>query len=296
MSAEQDPTIVLAGVRLTHPHRTMYAELGITKRALAGYYLDVAEYLLPCIDHRPLTIVRCPRGEGEKCFYQKHFAEDAELEGLTRVRVRESTGEGLYAVVASAAGLVQLVQLGTLELHQWLARADRLELPDQLVFDLDPGAGVEFARLRRAAREVRDRLRDLKLRSFVRTTGGKGLHVIAPLEPRHSWEDVRSVAHSIAQAMEADSPGDYVATAAKDRRAGRIYVDYLRNARGATTIANYSTRAKPGAPVATPIAWEELGRLPAGDYYRLGNVRSRLARRHGSPWPEFSELAQRLPI
>jgi bifunctional non-homologous end joining protein LigD len=273
----------------------MFANLGITKRALADYYLDVADEMLPAIRGRPLTIVRCPRGEGRQCFYQKHFAEDGDLDGLEVLRIREAQGFGSYAAIAGAAGLVQLVQLGTLELHHWLARSDRLECPDQMILDLDPGSGVGWARLRRAAREARARLAELGLESFVRTTGSKGLHVVAPLEPRHSWEQVRRAAKGVADAMAADSPGQFVATAAKGLRAGKIYVDYLRNARGATAIASYSTRARPGAPVATPLGWHELARVSSGDHYRIGNVRARLGRRKEPPWPDFDALRQRLP-
>jgi bifunctional non-homologous end joining protein LigD len=189
---------------------------------------------------------------------------------------------------------VQLVQLGALELHQWSAVHSRLDRPDQLVCDLDPAPDVPWSRLRSAAREVRERLLEVGLVSFVRTTGGKGLHVVAPLEPKYSWEEVRRVARSIAEAMQADSPAEFIATADKSQRGGRIFVDYLRNARGATSIANFSTRARKNAPVATPLAWDELGRIGGPEHFRLGNIRRRLARLSDSPWAEFTELKQRV--
>jgi bifunctional non-homologous end joining protein LigD len=284
----------VAGVSLSHPARQVYSDLGMSKRELAEYYRDIAEHMLPTIERRPLTIVRCPRGQGGQCFFQKHF-DDTALVGLEGVDVEESTGIGRYASAAGVAGLVQLVQLGALEIHAWPARADRLDCPDQMIFDLDPGTGVAWPRLRDAAREVRERLERRGLQSFVRTTGGKGLHVVAPLDPQYPWEAVRTFAHSLASAMQSDTPAEFIATADKHARAGKIYVDYLRNARGATAIANYSTRAKRGAPVAVPIAWEELSRISGADHYRLAGIRRRVAQLERPAWPDFATLRQRLP-
>ena len=287
------PAASLAGVRLTHPTREVYSELGVTKLELAEYYVDIAEQILPCIAGRPLSVVRCPRGQGERCFYQKHF-DNQLLPGIDIVRIRELQGAGTYATLKNITGLVQLVQIGALELHQWSALYTRLEQPDQIVVDLDPGPGVSWTRLRSAAREVRERLRQIGLVSFVRTTGGKGLHVVAPLEPKYTWEQLRVVAKSIAEAMHADSPAEFITTADKSQRDGKIFVDYLRNARGATSIANYSTRARKNAPVATPLAWDELGRISSPEHFKLGNIRRRLARLSDSPWAEFTELKQRV--
>jgi bifunctional non-homologous end joining protein LigD len=266
----------------------------MSKRELAEYYRDIAEHMLPSVERRPLTIVRCPRGQGGQCFFQKHF-DDSALVGLEGVDVEESTGVGRYATPVGVAGLVQLVQLGALEIHAWLARADRLDCPDQMIIDLDPGTGVNWGRLRDAAREVRERLQRRELQSFVRTTGGKGLHVVVPLDAVHGWEEVRTFARSLADAMQADTPDEFIATADKHARAGKIYVDYLRNARGATAIANYSTRAKRGAPVAVPIAWEELARISGGEHYRLAGIRRRVAQLDRPAWPDFTKVKQRLP-
>ena len=284
----------VAGVTLSHPARQVYSDLGMSKRELAEYYRDIAEHMLPSVDRRPLTIVRCPRGQGGQCFFQKHF-DDSSLVGLEGIDVEESTGVGRYAIAVGVAGLVQLVQLGALEIHAWLARADRLDCPDQMILDLDPGIGVSWPRLRDAAREVRERLERRGLQSFVRTTGGKGLHVVAPLAAVHPWDEVRAFARSLAEAMQADTPAEFIATADKHARHGKIYVDYLRNARGATAIANYSTRAKRGAPVAVPIAWEELARITGADHYRLAGIRRRVAQLERPAWPDFSTIAQRLP-
>jgi bifunctional non-homologous end joining protein LigD len=283
----------VAGVSLSHPARQVYSDLGMSKRELAEYYRDIAEHMLPSIEGRPLMIARCPRGQGGQCFFQKHF-EDTTLIGLEGVDVEESTGVGRYATAMSVAGLVQLVQLGALEIHAWLARADRLDCPDQMILDLDPGTGVHWSRLRDAVREVRERLGRRGLQSFLRTTGGKGLHVVVPLDPVHAWEEVRGFAHGLADAMQSDTPDAFTASADKHARAGKIYVDYLRNARGATAIANYSTRAKRGAPVAVPIAWEELARISGADHYRLAGIRRRVAQLERPPWPDFTKLRQRL--
>jgi bifunctional non-homologous end joining protein LigD len=284
----------VAGVSLSHPARQVYSDLGMSKRELAEYYRDIAEHMLPSVEGRPLTIVRCPRGQGGQCFFQKHF-DDTSLVGLEGVDVEESTGVGRYAVAVGVAGLVQLVQLGALEIHSWLARTDRLDCPDQMIIDLDPGPGVPWSRLRDAAREVRERLDRRGLQSFLRTTGGKGLHIVAPLEAVHPWEEVRTFARSLAEAMQSDTPEAFIATADKQARAGKIYVDYLRNARGATAIANYSTRAKRGASVAVPIAWEELARITGSDHYRLAGIRRRVAQLERPAWPDFANFEQRLP-
>jgi bifunctional non-homologous end joining protein LigD len=294
VSPRSRASVELAGVALTHPDRQVYAELGTTKKELGEYYVRVAAHLLPWIERRPLSVVRCPEGRHGACFYQKHFAGPS-LKGLKLVPIEEKTGVGTYAAITAAAGLVQLVQLGALELHAWTATIDRLECPDQLVIDLDPGDGVAWPRMRAAALEARERLRDLGLASFVRTTGGKGLHVVAPLVRRYSWEEVRGAAKGVADAMQADTPSEFVARADKSLRRGKIYVDYLRNARGATAIANYSTRAVENAPTATPIAWEELPHIRGSAHYRLTNIHRRLARlKAGSPWPDFHRLRQRL--
>jgi bifunctional non-homologous end joining protein LigD len=273
----------------------MSAELRISKLELAEYYLAVAEHMLPTAAGRPLTIVRCPRGQAGRCFIQKHFT-DTDLVGLEVVDIEEAKGTvGRYGVLTHASGLVQLAQLGTLEIHHWTTHADRLERPDQLIVDLDPGDRVSWVQLRDAAKEVKDRLERFGLTSFVRTTGGSGLHVLVPLAPSHRWEEVRAFARALAEAMQADSPNRYVVSADKSRRAGKIYVDYLRNARGATAIANYSTRAARGIPVAVPIGWEELQRISGSDHYQVASVRRRLQHIDRSPWHEFTRMQQKLP-
>ncbi|HEY9198511.1 MAG TPA: DNA ligase D, partial [Gammaproteobacteria bacterium] len=284
----------IAGVTITHPGRVLYPSQGVTKRELAEYYVQVADWILPGVTDRPLTLVRCPRGRQQQCFYQKHLTGTLP-EPVEGIEIEEQDGHATYIVIRDLRGLITLVQFGALELHPWPARADRQDRPDRLVFDLDPGEGVDVKRLIAAARELRDTLDELGLQSFVRTTGGKGLHVVVPLERRHDWRQLREFAEALARLLALRSPKEYVASMRKSQRAGRIFIDYLRNSRGATSIASYSSRARSGAPVATPLRWDELGRLRAADQFTIRTVPRRLAGLREDPWEGFGQLRQRLP-
>lgn len=285
-----DPLI--AGVRITHPDRVLYPDQGLTKRDLAAYYADLAGRILPHVAGRPLSVVRCPRGRHRTCFYQKHRGGGFGA-AVGGVEVEEKDGgRATYLMVRDAAGLVALVQHGALEIHPWGSRGDRLERPDRLIFDLDPGPGIGWPAVVAAAREVGRRLEELGLASFVRTTGGKGLHVVAPLARRASWERLKRFARAVAEAMVAGDPHRYTATAAKAERGGKIFVDWLRNARGATAVASYSARARPGAPVATPVGWDELATLAGAAAYTVANLRPRLAALPEDPWAGFFTLRQ----
>jgi bifunctional non-homologous end joining protein LigD len=282
-----------AGVALTHPERVVFPADGINKQQVADYYTAVMPHLLPGIVDRPLSLIRCPGGIEGHCFFQKH--EISGVDGVDRVRVKENSGEhGDYLVVRDAAAVMQLVQFNALEFHPWGAKAEAPDVADLLVFDLDPGPGVEWSAVRAAARKVRDMLAQIKLRSFLRTSGGKGLHVVVPLRPPVAWTTAKPFAQSFAMTLSQMEPDKYLATATKSRRQGRIFIDYLRNGRGATSIASYSLRARPGAPVAMPLAWTELSRLQSASAFTLANVPVRLARRSADPWEGFSELRQNL--
>jgi bifunctional non-homologous end joining protein LigD len=285
-----DP-VQVAGVRLTHPDRVLYPQQELTKRDLADFYESIGDWILPHIVERPLTLVRCPQGSGGDCFYQKHLTESMP-DALCGVWVKEKGARSQYVVVEDLPGLVSLVQMGVLEIHPWPARTDDLEHPDRLVFDLDPGEGTSWKEVIEAAREVRDRLEERRLTSFVRTSGGKGLHVVAPLVRRQSWQRLKEFAKSIAVEMAADAPDKYTPTMAKAKRRGKIFVDYLRNQEGATAVASYSTRARAGAPVATPLRWEELTAKLAPDKYTVKNLPSRLSLLKSDPWEEFFSLRQ----
>lgn len=282
--------------RLTSPDKVVYARQGITKRQVADYYRAVAARLLPEVARRPLSLLRCPDGAGGPCFFQKHHA-DALGDGVRAVALREQDGgEADYLYIEDVEGLLALVQMNTLELHPWGATIDNLEHPDRLVFDLDPGPGVGWKAVIAGARDVRARLRALGLESFARLSGGKGVHVVAPIRPGPGWDEAKGFCEAVAGAMAAQRPDRYVATASKARRRGVIFIDWLRNGRGATSVASWSLRAREGAGVAMPVRWEELGRVASGDQYDLRRAQRRAASLRTDPWRGWAQaLRQRLP-
>lgn len=277
-------------VTLTHPDRVLWEEQGLTKQGLADFYTEIAPWILPHVTGRPLSLVRCPSGAEEGCFFAKH-----PWAGLHDAVRRVDIGDGDVLVIDDLDGLMALVQAGVLEIHPWGARADDPERPDRLIFDFDPGDGVGWPDVIAAARDVRERLATLKLESFVKTTGGKGLHVVVPLTPKAGWEEAKSFAAGIAAAMTADAPDRYTDTMAKKAREGRIFVDYLRNGRGATAVAPYSTRARPGAPVSVPLAWDELSPALKPNHYTVANLPARLAHLRADPWAAMAGMRQVLP-
>eukprot|EP00913_Durusdinium_trenchii_P005670 g5288.t1 len=288
-SSRQQATV--AGVRLSNPDRVLFPEQGITKYALATFYKSIAEWILPHIAGRPLTLVRCPRGRENSCFYQKHLNET--MPGTLRgVEIQEKEDIATYVVVDDLPGLISLVQLGVLEFHPWGARTDRIERPDRMIFDLDPGVGVEWETVLQAARDVRDRLAEFDLLSFLRTSGGKGLHVVVPIDRRSDWDLVKTFSRQIAESLARDAPERYVATMSKSKRTGRVFIDYLRNSRGATAVASYSTRARLNAPVATPLRWDELRPKLQSDRYTVKNLPRRLAALKDDPWGGFLDVRQ----
>jgi bifunctional non-homologous end joining protein LigD len=283
----------VAGVRLTHPDRVLYPPQGITKHDLALFYESIAKWILPQVEGRPLTLVRCPEGAEKDCFYMKHSGVWAP-EALRRVKIQEKTKVGEYLVADDLAGLVSLVQMGILEIHTWNALADTIERPDRVVFDLDPDPSVGWDRVVSGAQALRGRLKDLGLESFVKTTGGKGLHVVVPLRPASTWEESFAFSRAISEEMEQAEPGAYTTSMPKARRRGRILLDYMRNNRGNTSVAAYSTRARAGAPVSTPITWEELARGVAPDQFHVGNIRERLQSLKADPWKGYRTVRQRI--
>jgi len=283
------PTAPRAVAGLTHPERLLWPADGVTKQGLADYYADAASWVLPHLVGRLLSLVRCPNGVAGECFFAKHA-----WNGLSDSVRRIPAGRGQVALALdNLGGLLALVQSAVLEIHPWGSSLADLGRPDRLIFDLDPGDGVAWAAVIEAALEVRKRLRsELKLESFVKTTGGKGLHVVAPLIPSLGWSEATALCRSVAEAMAGDSPNRYVAKMAKAARKGKIFVDYLRNARGATAIAAYSPRARPGAAVSTPLEWGELSEAIRSDHYRLGNIDRRLSHLRRDPWEGFFEVRQ----
>lgn len=280
-------------VPLTNPDRVYFPDAGVTKRELARHYERVGELMLPHVEDRPLTLLRCPEGTRGECFYQKHLAEGVPRT-LGSVVVKERSGAvETYVTADTVAGLVTLAQLGCLEIHPWGAKASDVHHPDRLIFDLDPGPGVGWASVVGAAFEVRDALDALGLASFVRLTGGKGLHVVAPIAPELTWPEAKALTRAVARLVSDRNPGLYTINPLKDRRRGRIYIDYLRNGFGSTAIASYSTRARANAPVAVPLDWEELG-PDERPVYTVKTLRRRLERRPRDPWAALIETEQRV--
>jgi len=278
-------------VTLTHPERILWPESGITKQGLADFYAGIADWILPHISGRVLSLVRHPSGTNEKGFFAKHA-----WAGLTGDVKRVAVGEKEpMLAIDNLTGLLNFVQAGVVEIHPWGSRVENLEKPDRLIFDLDPGEDTPWSAVIEAARDVRDRLADLGLKSFVKTTGGKGLHIVVPVEPMVAWPQAKSFTASVAEAMAKRRPERYVATMSKSARRGRIFIDYLRNERGATAVAAYSTRALPRASVSTPLEWDELSESLKSDHFTVDNVRHRLEFLKNDPWPGFFTLRQRIP-
>jgi bifunctional non-homologous end joining protein LigD len=293
-TAKQAGRVSVAGVRITHPDRILYSEQGVTKLDLAHYYESVAEYMIPLLARRPLSLVRCPDGAESQCFYQKHPSASF-AKGMPRIAIEEKDDTRDYVYVESVSHLITLVQAGTLEIHAWGSHIDDLEHPDLMVFDLDPGPDVGWNFIIETTRDLRERLQNLGLTGFLRISGGKGLHVVIPLKPRADWDAVKAFALALAERQASDDPKRLTTNMSKAKRHGRIFIDYLRNGRGATAIANYSTRARPGAPVAVPLRWDELDADLRPDAYNIHNLRRRLRALKSDPWEGFDEARVPLP-
>ena len=277
-------------ISLTHPERVYWEDAGITKRDLAEYYQSVWKWMAPHVVGRPISLLRCPEGASGECFFQKHASAGVSTKHLHEVSEK---GDKIISI-DDLDGMLSLVQAGVLEVHVRGSTIDHLAKADRLVFDLDPGPGTGWKDVVAAARDVRDRLADLKLKSFLKTSGGKGLHVVLPIVPT-PWETAKEFTQALAGAMAADEPDRYVATATKSKRNNRIFIDYLRNSREATAVAPFSTRARPGAGVSVPIDWSELGRLKSADQFTMLNVLGRLKRQRKDPWAGIGRVKQKLP-
>jgi bifunctional non-homologous end joining protein LigD len=287
-----DGSEVIEGVRVTHPDRVLFAAHNVTKRALIDYYIGVADRMLPHLAKRPISLVRCPRGSGKECFFQKH-ASDGFPEEFRKVSIRDKSGSEDYLYIEDVRGLVASVQMGVLELHVWGCHIDGVEKPDRLVFDFDPDEGLAFSKVRDAARDMRARLKELGLESFPMVTGGKGIHVVVPLTRGHSWDTHKDFAEALARVMANDAPDRYVAVMSKAKRKGKIFIDYLRNQRGATAIAPFSTRSRAGAFVALPVSWAALSRLQTAHPADVSKALRFFGK--GDPWPGYGRLKQVLP-
>jgi bifunctional non-homologous end joining protein LigD len=291
----KDPRPWRSGTRLTHPDKVLFPNEGLTKEDLIVYYRAVADRMLPHVVGRPLMLLRCPEGVGEECFHQKHLVSRMPPSVHAAAIGNKEGGAERHLTIEDLAGLEGLVQSNVIEVHAWGARVDRIERPDRIAFDLDPGPGIGWPQVVRAAVEVRERLRADGLVSFVKTTGGKGLHVVVPIERRNEWADVKEYVHGIAGAMADDQPARYTATMSKQQRTDRIFIDYLRNARGATWIVPYSPRAHPGALVSMPLTWAQLEQGTTPESFGLPRLLRGLPVTP-DPWAEMEETRQRLPV
>jgi len=285
-----------AAIRLTHPEKILDAASQLTKQQLGAYYWEIAPHMLPEIEGRPLSLVRCPEGSTKPCFFQKHSSKMLPP-GIETIEVPDKkTGKAEpYITLSTAEALASLAQMGVLEVHPWGSRNGDLEHPDRIVIDLDPDAAIGWKTLGAAAMEIRKRLKSGGLESFLKSTGGKGLHVVVPIAPEHGWQRVKQFAHAFAAAMEREDPSLYVTTMSKSARAGKIYLDYLRNERGATAVAAFSPRAREGAPVAVPLRWSEL-KLESRPVFHASEYPAWKRRLSQDPWKKLVASRQRLTL
>lgn len=287
-------TLDASRIEITNPDRVLYPDLGLKKRDLLLYYARVARWMLPHVTHRPLMLVRCPEGAGEECFHQKHPSRGMP-KAVEQVMVRHKHGPEPNLVVRDVEGLLGLVQMGALEIHAWGCRAEQLDCPDQLVFDLDPDVGLPWQRVVDAAHTLREHLEELGMTGFLKVTGGKGLHVVVPVEPTTPWAQAKQFTKSVADALVRAEPNKYLATMTKQKRKDKLFIDYFRNGAGATSITVFSTRARAQAPVAVPITWEELEAGVSPDQFNVTNIDARFATLEQDPWDGFDDARVAIP-
>ncbi len=285
------PELLMSGVRFSNPDKILFPGVEVTKRELGVYYSRIAEWMLPLVADRPLSLVRCPEGQTGQCFFQKHVNDQFPKE-VKRVEIEEGGSTVLYGAVDSIEGILSLVQMGVLEIHLWGSHRGKVEQPDYVVFDLDPDEGLAWEKVVEGALTTRDFLAELGLQTYLKTTGGKGLHVVLPLTPRADWDEVKAFAKAIAEALAAAEPKKYTSKLPKADRKGKVFIDYLRNGRGATSIAPFSTRARSGAPVSAPLFWEELEGDVRANTFTVRNLPERLEGLPGDPWEGFTKVRQ----
>jgi bifunctional non-homologous end joining protein LigD len=290
-SAQQGGGAVFDGITLTNPDRVYYPGIGLTKLGVARYYETVAPELLTYAARRPISLVRCPQGIDKEHFFQRH-AMKGMSDAIKQVPIPGGESKKPYLYIEDAQGLFGLVQIGTLEIHDWGVSLAQIDKPDRIVFDLDPDEDLPLPILKAATAEVREFLADLGFKSFLKSTGGKGLHLVAPLTPKLGWDEVKEFAKAVANGLVAARPDRYTANPLKRTRVGKIFVDYLRNQRGGSAIVNYSTRAKEGAPVACPLRWDELKGLKTASPYNVKTLPARLKALKSDPWEGFFSTRQ----
>jgi bifunctional non-homologous end joining protein LigD len=268
----------LHGVKITHPDRIVFEEGTITKGDVARYYAAVAPFLLREIKNRPISLLRCPSGTKADCFYQRNVSFGLGMD-VHPFFWNHKGRSYKYIYVKDEKGIMEMIQMGVIEIHPWGATIDKVHTPDRMIFDLDPDPSVPFSEVKKAALEIRTRLKKTGLESFLKCTGGKGLHIVVPLAPKNSWDEVKGWASAFAHNMVEEAPDTYVATITKSKRRGKILIDFFRNDYTATGIASYSLRARPGSPVAVPLEWRELAKLKRADQFGMDAVLKRIKRR-----------------
>ena len=280
----------VAGIAITHGSRVVFPDIGATKLDVARYYEAVADFMVPQVRGRPLSLLRCPEGVSETCFFQKHFGK-TELRSLERISVQERKGKVDYLVLLTTRDLVELAQHGIIELHPWSCRSDDIERPDQVIFDLDPDPTVTWTTVVDTALALKQHLEDMGLVSFAKTTGGKGLHVVVPLQRKARWDEVKAFARAFAESVVAAAPSMFTANPLKKLRTGKIFVDYLRNDQGSTAVAPYSVRAREGATVSMPMPWSDITKKLDPKRFTLRTVPALIAKR-ADPWREMAKIRQ----
>lgn len=280
-------------MKLTHPERIVDAASGATKGAVAAYYEAMAPLLLAELKGRPVALLRAPEGVGGNAFFQKHPGPSP-WPGMRVLDPELWPGHEALMQLGGARAVLAAVQMNALEFHAWNARSARLDKPDRMVFDLDPGEGVAWPAIRDGARLVREQLQRLQLRSWLKTSGGRGLHLVVPLAARWPTATVRGLSQAIVQRLAQDHPERFVAGSGAARRVGRIFIDWLRNGEGATAVAAYSLRARPGLGVAMPVDWDELPALRGATQWTLANAAAHVAQRAADPWAELAAHRQSL--
>ncbi|MEH6789721.1 DNA ligase D [Parasphingorhabdus sp.] len=284
-----------SGIKISSRDRVIFPDAGATKGDLADYYENVGALMLPWIAHRPVSLVRCPQGRAKKCFFQKHDAGSFG-DQVKNVPITEKDGGAEdYLYIESIGGLLACVQMGTIEFHDWGSQIAALERPDRMVFDLDPDEEIDFAAVRKAASDIGQALADIGLASFPMLSGGKGIHVVVPLEPEAEWPEVKDFARRFSTALAQTEPDRFTATMSKDKRKGKIFIDWLRNQRGATSVVPYSARAREGAPVAAPVSWDKLGEFDKGGYFTIADAATLIERSNQKDLRQWGKVKQKLP-
>ncbi len=294
-SSSRSVTLAVKGLKLTHPDKILYEEEQLTKLDVAQYYAEIGKWMIPYIQDRPLTLVRCPEGAQKSCFFQKHISSTVP-EFIEAVEIQEKEKRNSYMSIHDPKGLISLIQVGAFEMHCWNSKNDHLENPDQIILDFDPDPTIPWKKVQGAAFAMKEILESMGLKSYVKLSGGKGLHVHIPFQPLYTWDQIKDFANDLALRLEKTDPDLYLTKMSKALRDKKIFIDYLRNARGATAVAPYSLRAKEHSSVAMPLDWEELPKISGPQIFSLEKALSYIQKRKADPWKDYFAKPQKLPL